>query len=118
MSSIINLDYQSREPIFRQIVSQVERYVALGILKANTKLPSVRELALKLGVNPNTVSKAYSVLEERNVIVTISTKGTFVADSVDLKDKKILEGISKINLQISELVKFGISREEIINRLK
>ena len=83
------------------------------------QLPSVRELASNLGINPNTVKKAYSELELKGVIVTISTKGTFVSDKTDnIIEKKIDEGIFKINELISELEKLGISRSEIIKKLK
>lgn len=54
---MINLDYQSRIPIYEQIINQVERYIALGIYKPMEQLPSVRELASNLGINPNTVKK-------------------------------------------------------------
>ena len=73
-SDMIILDYQNRNPIYCQIVQQIERYIALGILKANDPLPSIRELASSLGINPNTVKKAYSELENKKLIVSISTK--------------------------------------------
>ena len=116
---MINLDYQSRIPIYEQIINQVERYIALGIYKPMEQLPSVRELASNLGINPNTVKKAYSELELKGVIVTISTKGTFVSDKTDnIIEAKIDEGIFKINELISELEKLGISRSEILKKLK
>lgn len=119
MNNVVTLDYQSREPIFKQIVSQIERYVALGILNSGDKLPSTREMATDLGVNPNTVRKAYTELENNGVIVTISTKGTFIADNTkDVKTEKITEGIEEIKSKIEELMKLGISKEEIINKLK
>ena len=70
---MINLDYQSRTPIYEQIVEEIERYVAIGILKPEEQLPSVRDMATTLGINPNTVKKAYTELERRGVTVTIST---------------------------------------------
>lgn len=119
MNNVVTLDYQSREPIFKQIVSQIERYVALGILNSGDKLPSTREMAADLGVNPNTVRKAYTELENNGVIVTISTKGTFIADNTkNVKTEKITEGIEEIKSKIEELMKLGISKEEIINKLK
>ena len=51
----INLDYQSRTPIYEQIVNSIEKYVALGILKEKEQIPSIREMAVDIGVNPNTV---------------------------------------------------------------
>ena len=66
---MINLDYQSRTPIYEQIVLEIERYVALGILKPEEQIPPIREMATELGINPNTVKKAYSILESKGVIV-------------------------------------------------
>ena len=63
---MINLDYKSRVPIYEQIVNEIERYVVLGILKPEEQLPSVREMATELGINPNTVKKAYTELERKN----------------------------------------------------
>jgi len=119
MNSIFNLDYQNRQPIFKQIIEQIKKYVALGILKPKDKLPSTREMASELGVNPNTIRKAYSILENEGVIVTISTKGTFIADDPSkIKDTMINNTINEINEKIKELTKLGITKEEIIKKLK
>jgi len=116
---VINLDYKKREAIYEQIVNEIERYVSLGVLKPNEKIPSVRNMALDLGINPNTVKKAYDILEERGVIVTLSTKGTFISDSIEkVKKSKEKEILNNIDNLIKELEKFGLSKEEIINKLK
>ena len=73
---LINL--QSKESIFEQIKKQIDRYVKLGVLKPNDKLPSVRSLANDLGINPNTVARAYSELEKEGIIYTLNKKGVFV----------------------------------------
>jgi GntR family transcriptional regulator len=115
---MINLDYQSRTPIYEQIILEIERYVALGILKPNEQLMSIREMATTLGINPNTVKKAYTELENKGVIVTISTKGTFVSDNINkVVDNKIEKIINEIRNNFEELEKLGISKEEIIKRL-
>ncbi len=115
---MINLDYQSRMPIYEQIVQEIERYVALEILKPEQQIPSIRELATTLGINPNTVKKAYDILESRGVIVTLSTKGTFITQKTDKVLKaSIDEKINKIKNDIKEIEKYGISKEEIIKRI-
>lgn len=115
---MINLDYQSRMPIYEQIVQEIERYVALEILKPEQQIPSIREMASTLGVNPNTVKKAYDILESRGVIVTLSTKGTFITPKTDkILKNSIDEKIDKIKRDIKEIEKYGISREDIIKRL-
>ena len=116
---MINLDYQSRMPIYEQIISEIEKYVALGILKPQDQLMSIREMATSLGINPNTVKKAYAELEQRGVIITISTKGSFIADNINkIVDTKVEEKISVIRNIIEELEKLGISREDIIKKIK
>lgn len=116
---IINLDYTSRTPIYEQIVNEIERYVALGILKEKEQILSIRELASNLGINPNTVKKAYSILESKNIIISMSTKGTFIKEgSSSVKENTINSYIDSINKLIDKLEKLGLSKEEIIKRIK
>ena len=116
---MINLDYQSRIPIYEQIISEIERYVALGILKPKEQLMSIRDMATTLGINPNTVKKAYSELENKGVIITISTKGTFITDNPnEVANSKIEKVIEEIKGRIKELEKLGLTKEEIIKRIK
>lgn len=115
---MINLDYQSRTPIYEQIINEIEKFVSLGILKPKEQILSIREMASTLGINPNTVKKAYSELENRGVIQTISTKGTFIAQDTDkVKSEKIDSEINEIKKKIVELEKLGITKEEIIKKI-
>lgn len=114
---MFNLDYQSGLPIYEQIVEQFERYIAFGVLKPKEQLPSIRELASSLGINPNTVKKAYEELEKRGAIITISTKGTFVTEKINtVIDKKIEEKIKIIKDAVVELEKLGLSKDEIMKK--
>ncbi len=89
-----------------------------GVYKPNDKIESVREMAAGLGINPNTVKKAYDELERRNVITTISTKGTFISDNIkELTNLKIEQKIDIIRNEILELERLGISKEETLKRL-
>ena len=116
---MINLDYQSRTPIYEQIVEQIERYIAFGVLKPKEQIMSIREMAASLGINPNTVKKAYSILESKGVIVTISTKGTYIAyDTKSIIEEKVSSKLKELELIIGELEKLGISKEEIIKKMK
>lgn len=116
---LINLDYQSRTPIYEQIVSSIERYVALGILKPKEQMPSIRELASNLGINPNTVKKAYDILEHKKVITTISTKGTFISDkTLEVLENKKKEEIEKLETQVKLLLNLGLSQKEIVEIIK
>ena len=89
-----------------------------GILKPGEKIQPIRELATSLGINPNTVKKAYEELENIGAIVTISTKGTFVADNTkNVLNKKIEEKVSIIKKEIQELEKMGMTKEEVIKNV-
>ena len=115
----INLDYKSRIPIYEQIVNNIEKYVAVGILREKSQIPSIRELANNLGINPNTVKKAYDILENRGVIMTISTKGTFISNNTKMVlENKIDNEINLIKDKIRELENMGISKKEIMKRIE
>ena len=116
--SMFSIDFQTRMPIYEQIVNQVEKYIALGLLKANQQLPSVRQVAFDLGINPNTIQRAYAELERKGVIVSVVGKGTFVSDKTDevVKDK-IDDIIDSISENITILKSLGLSDKEIKNKI-
>ena len=116
---MINLDYTSRTPIYEQIVNEIEKYVALGILKEKEQIMSIRDLASSLGINPNTVKKAYSILESKGVIVSLSTKGTYIKENASkVKQTTVDNYINEIKNTMDKLYKLGISKEEILKKLK
>jgi len=115
----INIDFGKRTPIYEQIVEEVERLVSLNILAVNEQIPSIRELACTLSINPNTVKKAYDILESKNIIVSKSTKGTFISEDINkAKEIKINNLIKEIEDKILELESYGLSKNEIIKILK
>lgn len=115
----INIDYNSRTPIYEQIVNEIERLVSLNILKSDSVIPSIRELARTLGINPNTVKKSYDILEMKGIIISKSTKGTFISsDTKKAKEIKIKALINKMQDLENELISFGLTKEEIIKKLK
>jgi len=79
--STFNINYRSGEPIYQQIYNEVVKEISLGLLLPQEKIATVRELATTLGINPNTVSKAYGLLEQNGYIYSAVGKGSFVADS-------------------------------------
>lgn len=82
MSSIF-VDFKSRKPIYEQLVDNVSSLVLRGILKPNESIPSVRQLAQELGINPNTIHKAYAELERRGIIYSSPGRGSFVSDDIN-----------------------------------
>ncbi len=90
----IQINLKSSTPLYEQIIEQVKELIARGIVEEGEQLPSVRDLASQVVLNPNTVSKAYKELERQGVIVTVRGKGTFVANAEDrLLDPKQLEQV-------------------------
>ncbi|CEO88169.1 GntR family transcriptional regulator [Syntrophaceticus schinkii] len=86
-----DIDQRSSTPIYQQLVEGVKQAVARGILIQGEKLPSVRELAARITINPNTIAKAYQELEREGVIETLRGRGTFVA----VQEIKASEGEKK-----------------------
>ncbi len=114
----IIIDYTSRVPIYEQIVLAIERQVALGILKPKEGILSIRELALNLSINPNTVKKAYDILENKKIIVSRSTKGTYIADDISLaKKEKINSLLEEMHQKMTELENLGLTKDEILKKL-
>ena len=82
------LDHKSRLPIYTQLYQEILRLSALGAMVPGEQLPSVRALAQELGVNPNTVQKAYQLLEHDGYICSVPGKGSFLCDMGDEAAKK------------------------------
>lgn len=78
MPAVLTVDPRSGVPIYLQVIEQIKRSVALGILSSGEQLPTVKQLALDLTINPNTVAKAYRELERDGVIETAPGRGSFV----------------------------------------
>lgn len=111
------IDARSAVPIFEQIKKQILEFISIGILKPKDKLPSVRSLASELGVNPNTVSKAYSELEEQGYLYSEKGKGCFIADNES--DKMIkLEKLKEFQAVVLDMKQHHITKEQLDNILK
>lgn len=100
---MITLDYADRRPIYEQVVDKMKDLILLGVLETDSQLPSVRELAMDLSINPNTVQRAYAELERQGVIYCVKGRGNFVAGISTLKDRHKEE----MKSQLSELVKMA-----------
>ncbi|MCI5994552.1 MAG: GntR family transcriptional regulator [Blautia sp.] len=85
---MIVIDYQNRKPIYEQIVERFQTLIITGAMEADSQMPSVRSLAVDLSINPNTIQKAYSVLEQEGYIYPVRGRGNFVSGNSELKVKK------------------------------
>ena len=95
------IDNASGRPVYQQIMDQIKRDIAMGRLIKNEKLPTVRQLAGQIAINPNTIAKAYRQLEQQGIIVTKAGAGAFVANldsnlSRSVRKKLISEELERI----------------------
>ena len=117
---IFHVNPSSGVPIYVQIETQVKNAISAGALKPGQALPSVRKLASELGINPNTVARAYLELERNGVIATVPGGGTYVAENVPrlLKSEK-LRRLQPYARQLAvEGVQLGLTDEEILGMLQ
>ena len=115
---MISIDYQSNIPFYEQIAERFKTLILKGVLKPHTQLPSVRSLAVNLSINPNTIQKAYTMLEQQGYIYSAKGRGNFVAESNELIDEQknsVLEQIERLLKYGKEL---GIEREAYIGILE
>lgn len=115
----MEIDVQSRVPIYEQIVNHLRQQILYGELKPAEKLPSIRLLAKKLQVNPNTIKKSYQVLEKQQLVKSNSTKGTFVTTELEhLLEERIKESFEAITLETKELKKMGVSLKRVVEGIE
>jgi len=114
---LIQLNYRDSKPIYEQIKEGFRKLIISNSLSANEKLPSVRELASGLAINPNTIQRAYRDLESEGYVYSIAGKGTFVAENkgrYDLRQQELLEEFDEI---VEELYFLSVKKEELIERI-
>lgn len=110
---MIILDYKDARPIYEQIVDRFQRLILTGALEPNTRMPSVRSLAVELSINPNTIQKAYAQLERDGFIYTVKGRGSFVAYDEGLRDFRKRELLARYRELIREAAELGINRHEL-----
>lgn len=113
------IDVMSRMPVYEQIIKQVEEQVLTGLLKAGDQLPSVRSLSVNLSINPNTIQKAYTELDRRQLIVTVPGKGSFISEQALLVVGESSRGkLDELKQIIKELAYAGVTKEEILQMIE
>lgn len=112
---MFSLDLSSRSPIYEQLYNNIIRLISAGVLKPGDKLLPVRALAMELSVNPNTVSKAYKLLEADGYICSAVGKGSFVSPDLSLIDAEKELALKKLNSAVEDALKIGITRDEILS---
>ncbi len=117
-TAMILLDQMDRRPIYEQITEKLSELMIRGILSENSALPSVRNLAAELSINPNTVQRAYIELEREGYIYSVKGKGSFVSPIDKLKAKKLDELNLTLRTDIERARIAGVREEELIQTVR
>jgi GntR family transcriptional regulator len=112
----MEISLTSKIPIFEQVKGQIKRYIELGIIAKDEKLPSVRELANQLQVNPNTIMRAYADLEKEAYIYSLNKKGYYASDNFKKNMKKTMSDLVKN--AVMQAKQGGLNDKEIITLVK
>ena len=104
---MILIDYKSRKPIYEQIIDSIKSLIVPGVLERDDQLPSVRQLAQELAINPNTIQKAYGELEREGVISSLKGRCSFVGSGIQelrmVQQQGLIEQIFEISGELCEL---------------
>lgn len=114
---MIHLNYRDSKPIYEQIKEGFRKLIISNSLSANEKLPSVRELASSLAINPNTIQRAYRDLESEGYIYTVAGKGTFVAERQEIFDARQHELLEEFDEIVQELYFLSVKKKDLIERI-
>lgn len=115
---MFQLDFKSGVPICDQIVNGFIKLKALGVLKGGDQLPSVRALASKFSVNPNTVQKSYAILEANGIIYSVKGKGSFVSDDENAAKAVLQSAKQEFVLAVQHAADLGLTYEQMITIIK
>lgn len=112
---MFRINQRSTQPIYEQILESVETLILNGALLKDEQLPSVRAVARDLAVNPNTIQKAYGLLEERGIIYSRPGRGSFVAvDAADLQGRRLPAAFSQLDAACAALRTLGVPLDDIL----
>ncbi|NLN80959.1 MAG: GntR family transcriptional regulator [Clostridiales bacterium] len=113
---MFSIDIMSRQPIYEQIIEQLERYILSDLLKPGDQLPSVREMSVRLSINPNTIQKAYSELDHRGILCSVPGRGCFISENaVPILSEMRRKDIEKLEDLVYNLALAGVEKEKTIS---
>lgn len=111
---MIAINYRDPRPIYEQIQAELRRLMLTGALPPGSRLPSVRELAGQLAINPNTIQRAYSELEAEGYIYSVAGKGSFAAAGGGERQRRIRELTEQLAPVLEELKTLGYTQEALL----
>lgn len=109
---MLDVRLEGKSPIYEQLFDGIARQINTGALRANERLPAVREVAKQLGINPNTVQKTYGLLEQAGLIYSIPAKGSYVSSGVEASAALHADALRKLEAAMTAARRGGISLEE------
>ena len=115
---MININFRDARPIYEQVRDGFRDLIISGALQTGEKLPSVRELATTLTINPNTIQRAYRELESDGYIVSVSGKGSFVSLPNDAIKARKAELTAQFSALVKELKTLGVDENVLIDLIK
>ena len=118
MSHLIHINFRDSRPIYQQVKDGFCQLILSGALPPGYRLPSVRELASNLAINPNTIQRAYRELEQEGYTVSVPGKGSFVCEGDQAARKRRQELLEQFDGLTLELEQLGVSREQLIQKLR
>ena len=110
---MFSINYRDSRPIYEQVRDNLRRAILTGLMKADEKIPSVRDLAGQLAINPNTIQKAYRELETEGYIYSVPGKGSFVGECLEARETRKSELYVQLDLTVAELKHLGVTANEI-----
>lgn len=110
---MLALNYRDPRPIYEQLKEKLRRLILTGAIASDEKLPSVRDLAAELSVNPNTIQRAYRELEAEGFVYTVTGRGSFAAVLTQVDDSRVQKLMRDFSAAASELQQLGISKEQL-----
>lgn len=115
---MIQLNYRDSKPIYEQIKDGLKRLIITGAIAPDEKMPSVRELASQLAINPNTIAKAIRELEQEGYIYTITGRGSFAADRKDISTGRNDQLLKKFDEIVKELLFLNENKDDLKQRIE
>lgn len=115
---MIHLDYRDARPIYSQIIDSFREQIVTGVLRTGDKLPSVRELASQLTINPNTIQRAYRELEMQGWIASVPGKGSYISGIPCGPQREQLAQLEIFDRAVAALLTLGTTRQELIDRIQ
>lgn len=114
---MFSINYRDSRPIYEQVKDSMRRAIITGVVKVDDKIPSVRDLAGQLAINPNTIQKAYRELENEGYIYSVPGKGSFVGECREALEGRKAVLFGELDMTVSELSHLGVTANEICGHI-